>query len=66
MAGDFHSIFDNPYIAPRTPRLCENLPACSAGFIQSDLTAALMDGNAASSAGATYLDSARYFMAIGL
>jgi len=36
------------------------------GHIQSDVTQALMDGNAASSAGATYLDSARYFMAMGL
>ena len=36
------------------------------GRIQSDVTGALMDGDAASSAGATYLDSARYFMAIGL
>jgi len=36
------------------------------GHIQSDVTGALMDGDAASSAGVTYLDSARYFMAIGL
>jgi len=40
--------------------------APSTGFIQSDVSAALMDGNAVSSAGATYLDDARYFMAIGL
>lgn len=34
------------------------------GRIQSDLTAALMDGGAISSAGAVYLDSSRYFMAL--
>ena len=32
------------------------------GRIQSDLTAALLDGSAISSAGATYVDDTRYFM----
>jgi prepilin-type N-terminal cleavage/methylation domain-containing protein len=45
-------------------RIDDGSPA--SGHIQSDVSEALMDGNAASSAGATYLDSARYFMAIGL
>jgi len=45
-------------------RLDDDSPA--SGRIQSDFTLALMDGDAASSAGVTYLDSARYFMAIGL
>jgi prepilin-type N-terminal cleavage/methylation domain-containing protein len=45
-------------------KLDEGTP--SAGFIQSDLSEALMDGDAISSAGAFYLDSARYFVAIGL
>jgi len=45
-------------------RLDDDSPA--SGRIQSDVTLALMDGDAASSAGVTYLDSARYFMAIGL
>jgi len=45
-------------------RIDEGTP--SAGFIQSDVTDTLMDGNAVSSAGATYLDNSRYFMAMGL
>ena len=38
----------------------------STGLIQSDLTAALMDGNAVSTAGAAYLDNQRYFMAFDI
>ncbi len=45
-------------------RLDDGLP--ESGHIQSDVTEELMDGNAASSAGATYLDSSRYFMAVAL
>jgi prepilin-type N-terminal cleavage/methylation domain-containing protein len=43
-------------------RLDDSIP--SSGRIQSDLTAASMDIGAVSSAGATYLDNLRYFMAI--
>jgi len=42
-------------------RLDDRNPAT--GRIQSDITAALMDGVAVSSAGANYLDTTRYFMA---
>ena len=45
-------------------RLDDRVPAT--GRIQSDITAALMDGAAVSSAGANYLDSSRYFMAFRL
>jgi prepilin-type N-terminal cleavage/methylation domain-containing protein len=45
-------------------RLDEGTPA--EGLIQSDVTDTLMDGNAVSSAGATYLDTINYFVAIGL
>jgi type II secretory pathway pseudopilin PulG len=45
-------------------RLDDRVPAT--GRIQSDITAALMDGAAVSSAGANYLDSTRYFMAFRL
>ncbi|MCP4767295.1 MAG: type II secretion system protein [Gammaproteobacteria bacterium] len=45
-------------------RLDDGSPA--SGHIQSDVTLVLMDGDAVSSAGATYLDSERYFMAMGL
>ena len=45
-------------------RLDDRIPAT--GRIQSDITAALMDGAAVSSAGANYLDSSRYFMAFSL
>jgi prepilin-type N-terminal cleavage/methylation domain-containing protein len=38
----------------------------STGLIQSDVTSALMDGNAVSTAGANYLDSQRYFMAFDI
>jgi prepilin-type N-terminal cleavage/methylation domain-containing protein len=38
----------------------------STGLIQSDLTEALMNGNAASTAGAVYLDNQRYFMAFDI
>lgn len=38
----------------------------STGKIQSDLTAVLMDGTAASSAGVSYLDSTNYYLAIGI
>ena len=38
----------------------------SRGRIQADVTAALMDGFAVSSAGATYLDSGRYYLAFDL
>ena len=45
-------------------RLDDRVPAT--GRIQSDITAALMDGAAVSSAGANYLDSSKYFMAFRL
>jgi prepilin-type N-terminal cleavage/methylation domain-containing protein len=45
-------------------RLDDNKP--SSGRIQSDLTAALMDGSAVSSAGSSYADTARYYMAISI
>jgi prepilin-type N-terminal cleavage/methylation domain-containing protein len=45
-------------------QLDDNSP--STGLIQSDLSEALMNGNAASTAGATYLDSTRYFMAFDI
>jgi len=43
-------------------RLDDRVPAT--GGIQSDITAALMDGAAVSSAGANYLDTSQYFMAV--
>ena len=45
-------------------RLDDGLPAT--GRVQSDTTAALMDGAVASAAGAAYLDNVRYFMAFRL
>ncbi len=45
-------------------RLDDGAPAT--GRIQSDVTGALMDGTAISSAGGAYSDSARYFMAFNL
>jgi prepilin-type N-terminal cleavage/methylation domain-containing protein len=45
-------------------RLDDNNP--STGFIQSDLTSALMNGNAISSAGPSYAESSRYFMAVSM
>jgi prepilin-type N-terminal cleavage/methylation domain-containing protein len=45
-------------------RLDDNNP--STGFIQSDLTPTLMNGNAISSAGPSYADSSRYFMAVSM
>ena len=45
-------------------RLDDGAPAT--GFVQSDITAALMDGAAISSIGGNYLDSSKYFMAFRL
>jgi prepilin-type N-terminal cleavage/methylation domain-containing protein len=45
-------------------QLDDNIP--STGLIQSDVSSALMDGNAVSTAGATYLDNQRYFMAFDI
>jgi prepilin-type N-terminal cleavage/methylation domain-containing protein len=45
-------------------RIDDGSPA--SGHVQSDVTEALMDGDAVSSAGATYLDDTNYFMAVGL
>jgi hypothetical protein len=45
-------------------RIDDTVP--STGRIQSDLSAALMDGSSASSAGSSYQDSARYFVAFRL
>ena len=45
-------------------QLDDNIP--STGLIQSDVNGALMDGNAVSTAGATYLDNQRYFMAFDI
>ncbi len=45
-------------------RLDDGVPAT--GFVQSDITAALMDGAAVSSIGGNYLDSSKYFMAFRL
>jgi prepilin-type N-terminal cleavage/methylation domain-containing protein len=38
----------------------------STGLIQSDVNAGLMDGNAVSTAGGTYIDNVRYFMAFDI
>ncbi len=45
-------------------RLDDGYP--STGFVQSDVTAALMDGTAVSSIGGNYVDSSKYFLAFRL
>ncbi len=55
---------DGPVAKILEGRIDDKIP--SSGRIQSDLTAALMDGSSASSAGASYQDSARYFVAFRL
>ncbi len=55
---------DGPVAKILEDRIDDKIP--SSGRIQSDLTAALMDGSSASSAGASYQDSARYFVAFRL
>lgn len=55
---------DGPVAKILESRIDDEIP--SSGRIQSDLTAALMDGSSASSAGASYQDSSRYFVAFRL
>ena len=55
---------DGPVAKILEDRIDDKIP--SSGRIQSDLTAALMDGSSASSAGASYQDSERYFVAFRL
>lgn len=55
---------DGPVAKILESRIDDEIP--SSGRIQSDLTAALMDGSGASSAGASYQDSSRYFVAFRL
>ncbi len=55
---------EGPIASILESRLDDGAPA--SGRIQSDVTAALMDGNAVSSAGGDYSDSLRYFMAFNL
>ena len=55
---------DGPVAKILERRIDDEIP--SSGRIQSDLTAALMDGSSASSAGASYQDSSRYFVAFRL
>jgi prepilin-type N-terminal cleavage/methylation domain-containing protein len=57
-------LIDGPVARILENRLDDRVP--SSGRIQSDLTAVLMDGAAASSAGADYADSSRYFVAFSI
>ena len=55
---------EGPIVKILEHRMDDGAPA--SGWIQSDVTANLMDGSAASSAGGNYLDSSRYFVAFRL
>ena len=55
---------EGPVIRIIESRLDDGMP--DTGRIQSDLTAALMNGSAVSTAGGAYLDSSRYFVAFRL
>ena len=57
-------LIEGPVAEVLENRLDDTVP--STGRIQSDLTAALMDGVATSSAGANYSESSRYFVAFKL